>query len=47
MAQRLPLICHYWPGITPWNVWDLRWSDWLMFAHVCDAWTERRREGNG
>jgi len=23
IRSNLPLLCHTYPGITPWNIWDL------------------------
>jgi len=36
------VVCHVWPGITPFNVWDLPLRQWLMFAHAADQWTKDR-----
>jgi len=33
-----------WPGITPFNVWDLPLDMWLMFAQAADQWNEQRKE---
>ena len=46
MAGRMVTVCHVWPGITPWNIWDLRVEDWLRFAKAADDW-EARRRGDG
>lgn len=41
MRLRLQRVCHIWPGITPWNVWDLQWRDWVRFAEHADSWDRR------
>jgi hypothetical protein len=42
----LTFICHHWPGITPWNVWDLDVSEWLLFAMQADVELKAIREAN-
>lgn len=37
-------MCHLWPGITPFNVFDLRYGVWLMFAAEADAWSKQQKE---
>jgi len=37
-------ICHVWPGITPMNVWDMTYGDWLIFAAGADAWDTASRK---
>ena len=44
VRSRLVVACHVWPGITPFNVWDLSVEDWLMFAHAADQWVADRKE---
>lgn len=39
-------MCHLWPGLTPFNVWDLRYDVWLMFAAQADAWTKEQKEAS-
>lgn len=39
------IISHVWPGITPLNVWQLTWADWLMYAHAADEWAKAREKG--
>lgn len=36
------VLCHVWPGITPFNVWDLTWGDWLQFAHATDEYVKAK-----
>lgn len=36
MRQRLTVVCHLWPGITPFNVWNLDIELWLTFAEAAD-----------
>lgn len=38
------MLCHVWPGITPMNVWDLTWRQWLMFSAATDEWIKARKE---
>lgn len=40
------MVCHLWPGITPWNVWDLPIGQWLMFADAADAWVRSRQQAD-
>jgi hypothetical protein len=42
----LTFVSHHWPGITPWTVWDLNVSEWVLFAQQTDAELEARREAN-
>lgn len=44
VRSRLVVVCHVWPGLTPFNVWDLTFDDWLMFAHAADQWVADRQE---
>lgn len=46
MRSRLLVVSHVWPGITPWNVWELSWGDWLLYANAADEWV-KAREGDG
>ncbi|HEY1179926.1 MAG TPA: hypothetical protein VGF17_27535 [Phytomonospora sp.] len=46
----MSVVCHVWPGITPFNIWDLTWRDWVRFARDADAWVAARSqttEGGG
>ena len=36
------VVSHVWPGITPFNVWDLTLRLWMRFAHAADRWQEDR-----
>lgn len=36
------MVCHVWPGITPFNVMQLPLRQWLMFARAADQWTKDR-----
>lgn len=38
------VVCHVWPGITPFTIWDLPVADWLMFAAAADQWVADRKE---
>jgi len=32
--QNIVPISHYWPGITPLNVWDLPYDMWLLYLRA-------------
>lgn len=38
------VVCHVWPGITPFNVWDLSLVVWESFAAAADEWVKNRKE---
>lgn len=40
------MVCHLWPGITPFNVWNLRYGVWLMFADAADDWSKQQKEAS-
>jgi len=44
VRERLTVLCHVWPSLSPWNVWDLAWRDWILFAAAADAWVQSRKE---
>lgn len=44
VESRLTVVCHLWPGITPWNVWSLPLRQWLMFAAEADEWVRSRQQ---
>lgn len=46
MYRRLTTVCHLWPSISPWNVWELTVEVWLMFAEAADDYNEKMREAN-
>lgn len=29
MYENFTDVCHYWPGITPFNIWQLPYDMWL------------------
>jgi len=37
------VVCEIWPGITPWNIWDLAWCDWILFAAAADRHVAQSR----
>jgi hypothetical protein len=39
-------VSHVWPGITPFNVWDLRVDVWLMYAAAADDYNQKMREAS-
>jgi len=44
--ERLTTICHLWPSISPFNVWDLSADVWLYFARAADDYIkESKRDG--
>lgn len=44
MYSRILVISEVWPGIDTWNVWDLRYGDWLGYAASADHIIEARRK---
>ncbi len=42
---RIVTTSHVWPGITPFNVWDLPWSLWESYARSTDDWIEEQKRG--
>lgn len=46
MESRLLVVCHLWPGITPFNVWDLPLGLWLRFADGADDWIKAREKAS-
>lgn len=38
----MTVICEVWPSISPWNIWDLRYGDWLGFSESADQVIEAR-----
>ena len=42
-------LTHLFPGITPWNVWDLPYWLWVQYAEVVDqrVTEQQRRRANG
>ncbi|WP_181036363.1 hypothetical protein [Arthrobacter sp. B1805] len=38
----IPTIAHVWPGITPLNVWEMRYDMWLLFVRNARVWEEER-----
>lgn len=37
-------MAHVWPGITPLNVWELRYDMWLRFVGAAKAWEEDNKK---
>jgi hypothetical protein len=35
------------PQITPWNVWDLSVSLWLVFREITDRWIKEQGRDRG
>lgn len=35
-----------WPFISPWNVWDLRYGDWVGYRDTYDDRLEEARKRN-
>lgn len=46
MYARLTTICHIFPSISPFNVFDLQVDVWLMFAKAADEYSESIKESN-
>lgn len=37
-------ICHLWPSISPWNIWDLPYGVWRGFAAATDDYLKKMEE---
>ena len=46
MYERLVTICHLFPSISPFNVFDLQVDVWLMFARAADEYSESVKESS-
>jgi len=33
--ENIVVISHHWPGITPFNVWQLPYDMWLGYVAAC------------
>jgi hypothetical protein len=42
--ERLTTVCHLWPAISPWNVFDLEVDVWLMFARAADDYNKSMKD---
>lgn len=40
----MTLVCHLWPGVTPFNVWDLPYGIWRGFAKATDEYVDAMRK---
>ena len=45
--RRLTLVCHLWPGITPFNVWELPLFVWRGFAQAADDYVDQMKKPKG
>lgn len=45
--ERIVVVSHVWPGITPINVWDMRYDLWVGFASAADDWIKENKKANG
>ena len=34
--SRITAVCHLWPSVSPWNVWDLPLAIWRQMAREVD-----------
>lgn len=41
------MVCHVWPGITPFNVMQMPLRQWLMFSRAADQWAKDREGVQG
>lgn len=41
----MPVICHLFGGITPFNIRDLTYRDFRDLAVFADSWIEAQKEG--
>lgn len=37
------LVCHLWPSISPFNVWDLPLKVWRAFAQSADEYVAAQK----
>lgn len=44
VTSRIVVVSHVWPGITPFNVYDLTLDVWLRFSAAADSWVANRKE---
>ena len=44
--ERILVVSHVWPGVTPLNVWDLPYDMWLQFANGADEWSRQQKEAS-
>jgi hypothetical protein len=44
--QRLAVVCHVWPGITPFNVFQLPYDMWVGFAKAADDYEREMKESD-
>ncbi len=42
----MTVVCHLWPSISPWNIWDLEYGVWKGFAAAADAHIREMKEGD-
>lgn len=45
MWERMTDVCRIWPGLTPFNIWDLTLWGWLVFAEHLDRMRREARDG--
>lgn len=45
MYQNITDISQVWPGITPFNVWDLPYDMWLLFTRKLEMIKEAHSNG--
>jgi hypothetical protein len=44
----MTVVCHLWPSVSPWNIWDLPIGVWFGFAAEADQYVadiKKEREG--
>lgn len=42
VESRLIVISHVWPGLTPFNIYDLTLDMWLRYSKAADLWAAAR-----
>jgi hypothetical protein len=38
--RHILVVAHVWPGITPMNVWDMRYDFWVGFADAAEKYAK-------
>ncbi|GGJ74383.1 hypothetical protein GCM10007173_36650 [Glutamicibacter ardleyensis] len=33
-----------WPGITPLNVWEMRYDMWVLYVKNAEKWSEQQKK---
>lgn len=44
--RHILVVAHVWPGVTPINVWDMRYDLWVGFAEAAEKWAKEHAKQN-